>query len=198
MFTGIISDIGRIVDITDEEGRRLTVETRLPLAEIPIGSSVATSGICFTMVEKRDRWFTVEASGATLEVTTAGDWLIGDEVNLERSLRVGDEMGGHLVFGHVDAVGEIAALEPAGESHRLEVRIPESLAPLIAVKGSIAVDGMSLTVNEVSSGGFAVNIIPHTLRHTNLPRRGLGERVNVEIDMLARYVARQLAFRSGA
>jgi riboflavin synthase len=198
MFTGIISDIGRIAEIGEDEGRRLTVETRLPLAEIPVGSSIATSGICFTMVEKRDRWFTVEASGATLDVTTAGDWQKGDEVNLERSLRVGDEMGGHLVFGHVDAVGEIAALEPAGESHRLEVRIPESLAPLIAIKGSIAVDGMSLTVNEVSSGSFVVNIIPHTLRHTNLGRRERGGRVNVEVDMLARYVARQLAFRARA
>jgi riboflavin synthase len=198
MFTGIISDIGRIADISGEEGRRLTIETRLPLAEIAIGSSIATSGICFTMVEKRDRWFTVEASGATLKVTTAGDWLVGEELNLERSLRVGDEMGGHLVFGHVDAVGEIQALEPAGESHRLEVRVPERLAPLIAVKGSIAVDGMSLTVNEVSASSFVANIIPHTLRHTNLGRRGPGERVNVEIDMLARYVARQLAFRAGA
>jgi riboflavin synthase len=139
----------------------------------------------------------VEASGATLKVTTAGDWLVGEELNLERSLRVGDEMGGHLVFGHVDAVGEIQALEPAGESHRLEVRIPERLAPLIAVKGSIAVDGMSLTVNEVSASSFVANIIPHTLRHTNLGRRGPGERVNVEVDMLARYVARQLAFRAG-
>jgi riboflavin synthase len=120
---------------------------------------------------------------------------VGEQVNLERSLRIGDEMGGHIVFGHVDAVGEITALEPAGESHRLEVRIPAQLAPLIAVKGSIAVDGMSLTVNVAGDERFAVNIIPITWRETNLPQRRPGDGVNVEVDMLARYVARQLAFR---
>lgn len=196
MFTGIISDVGRLVEIRGEEGRRLTVEARLPLAEIPLGSSIATSGICLTVVEKGEGWFVVEASGATLEVTSAGSWRVGDRLNLERSLRVGDEMGGHLVFGHVDAVGEITAFEPAGESHRLEVRIPRGLAPLVAVKGSIAVDGMSLTVNEAGLEGFTVNIIPHTFRHTNLAEREAGDPVNVEVDMLARYVARQLAFRA--
>jgi riboflavin synthase len=121
--------------------------------------------------------------------------MVGDTVNLERSLRIGDELGGHIVFGHVDAVGEILALEPAGESHRLEVRVPRSLAPLIAVKGSIAVDGISLTVNQVGVDRCAVNVIPHTWRVTNLREREPGDRVNVEVDMLARYVARQLAFR---
>jgi riboflavin synthase len=196
MFTGIITDVGRVLEVADGDGRRMTIGTRLPLADIPLGGSIATSGICFSAVDKGADWFTAEASGATLEVTTAGAWVVGDTVNLERSLRMGDELGGHIVFGHVDAVGEIVALEPAGESHRLEVRVPGSLAPLIAVKGSIAVDGISLTVNEANADRFAVNVIPHTWRVTNLPEREPGDRVNVEIDMLARYVARQLAFRS--
>ncbi|MGH6913148.1 MAG: riboflavin synthase [Geminicoccales bacterium] len=196
MFTGIISDIGRILEVAGEgDGRRIVVGTRLPLAEIPPGGSIATSGICFTIVEKGEDWFAFDASGATLSVTTAGSWTVGGSVNLERSLRIGDEMGGHLVFGHVDAVGEITALEPAGESHRLEVRIPEALAPLVAVKGSIAVDGISLTVNEARGDRFEVNIIPHSWAHTNLPERTAGDPVNIELDMLARYVARQLAFR---
>ena len=195
MFTGIITDVGRVLEVADGDGRRMTIATRLPLGEIPLGGSIATSGICFTAVDKGDDWFTVEASGATLEVTTAGGWAVGETVNLERSLRIGDEMGGHIVFGHVDAVGEIVALDPAGESHRLEVRVPGSLAPLIAVKGSIAVDGISLTVNEAGAERFAVNVIPHTWRVTDLSERTAGDRVNVEVDMLARYVARQLAFR---
>ena len=198
MFTGIITDVGRVVEIADGGGRRMTIGTRLPLAEIPLGSSIATSGICFSAVDKGADWFTVEASGATLEVTTAGAWVVGDTVNLERSLRIGDEMGGHIVFGHVDAVGEILALAPVGASHRLEVRVPASLAPLIAVKGSIAVDGISLTVNEAGADRFALNIIPHTWRATNLAERRVSDRVNVEVDMLARYVARQLAFRREA
>src|ERR671918_1837739 len=188
MFTGIITDVGRIVEIAEEDGRRMTIATRLPLAEIPVGGSIATSGICFTAIEKGDGWFAVQASGATLEVTTAGRWAKGDRVNLERSLRIGDELGGHIVFGHVDAVGEVLALEPVGESHRLEVRVPETLAPLVAVKGSIAVDGISLTVNEVGADRFVINIIPHTWRATNLAERKAGDRVNVEVDMLARYV----------
>jgi riboflavin synthase len=195
MFTGIITDVGRVLEIADGGGRRMTIGTRLPLAEVPLGSSIATSGICFSAVDKGEDWFTVEVSGATLEVTTAGAWVVGDAVNLERSLRIGDEMGGHIVFGHVDAVGEIVALEPAGASHRVEVRVPASLASLIAVKGSIAVDGISLTVNEAGAERFALNVIPHSWRATNLAERSVGDRVNIEVDMLARYVARQLAFR---
>src|SRR5690606_2264565 len=198
MFTGIITDIGRVLELADGGGRRLTIGTRLPLAEIPIGGSIATSGICFSAIDKGEDWFTVEASGATLEVTTAGTWVVGDTVNLERSLRIGDELGGHIVFGHVDAVGEILALDPVGESHRLEVHVPAALAPLIAVKGSIVLDGISLTVNEAGADRFAVNVIPHTWRATNLCERKAGDRVNVEVDMLARYVARQLAFRREA
>jgi riboflavin synthase len=198
MFTGIITDVGRVLEIAGGKDRRLKIGTKLPLAEIPLGGSIATSGICFTAVDKGDDWFALDVSGATLEVTTAGAWGVGDTVNLERSLRIGDEMGGHIVFGHVDAVGEIVALEPVGDSHRLGIRVPASLAPLIAVKGSIAVDGISLTVNEVGADRFGCNIIPHTWQATNLPERKVGDRVNVEADMLARYVARQLAFRAEA
>ena len=196
MFTGIITDVGRILEITEDDGRRMIIESRLPLAEIPLGGSIATSGICFTAVDKGRDWFTVQASGATLEVTTAGRWAKGDLVNLERSLRIGDELGGHIVFGHVDAVGEILALDPVGESHRLEVRVPAALAPMIAVKGSVAVDGISLTVNETGADRFAINVIPHSWSLTNLSTRAVGDGVNVEVDMLARYVARQLAFRA--
>ena len=198
MFTGIITDVGRVVAVAPDaggDGRRMTIETRLPLAEIPPGGSIATSGICFTAVDKGTDWFSVDASGATLEVTTAGSWREGDAVNLERSLRIGDELGGHIVFGHVDAVGRVEDLSPAGDSHRLQIAVPRSLAPLIAVKGSIAVDGISLTVNEVTDAGFVCNIIPHSWRHTNLAERAQGDPVNLEVDMLARYVARQLAFR---
>ena len=197
MFTGIITDIGRVIAVDDVEGRRLTVRTRLPMAEIPLGSSIATAGICLSVVEKGGDWFMVQASGETLRRTTLGDWREGDGVNLERSLRIGDEMGGHIVFGHVDDVGEILALDRVGESHRLEVRLSEALAPLVAVKGSIAVDGISLTVNEAHRERFVANIIPHTWRHTTLAERRPGDRVNLEVDMLARYVARQLAFMPG-
>ncbi|MEM7043287.1 MAG: riboflavin synthase [Pseudomonadota bacterium] len=195
MFTGIITDVGRIASIDDRNGREMTIETTLPLADVAIGGSIATSGICFTAVEKDDNWFSVVASGATLEVTTAGRWKVGDRVNLERSLRIGDELGGHIVFGHVDAVGTVRALDAVAESHRLEIGVPTDLAPLIAVKGSITVDGISLTVNEAGHDRFAVNIIPHTFAETNLSNRQPGDPVNIEIDMLARYVARQMAFR---
>ncbi len=131
-------------------------------------------------------------------MTTVGRWRAGERVNLERSLRIGDELGGHIVFGHVDVVGTILSLAPVGGSHRLEVQVPQGLAPLIAVKGSIAVDGISLTVNEASASSFVCNVIPHSWQHTNLSERREGDPVNVEVDMLARYVARQLAFRAGA
>lgn len=196
MFTGIITDVGRIKAIEDRNGREMTIETALPLEQIPVGSSIATSGICFTVVEKGDDWFSVTASGATLEVTTAGRWQFGDQVNLERSLRIGDELGGHIVFGHVDAVGLVTDLSTVAESHRFEVEVPAELTPLVAIKGSVTIDGISLTVNETEGRRFAVNIIPHTWAETNLPSRHVGDLVNVEIDMLARYVARQLAFRT--
>ena len=196
MFTGIITDVGRISAVDDVEGRRVRIATRLPMREIAIGASIATAGICLSVVDKGDDWFMVQASGETLRRTTLGDWREGDGVNLERSLRIGDELGGHIVFGHVDAVGEVLALEPVGDSHRLEIGVPATLAPLIAVKGSVAVDGISLTVNQAGADRFVVNIIPHSWTHTNLAARAVGDGVNVEVDMLARYVARQLAVRA--
>ncbi|MDX1542274.1 MAG: riboflavin synthase [Geminicoccaceae bacterium] len=197
MFTGIVTDIGRVLEIDEGDGRRLVIGVHeLPLGEIPTGGSIATSGICFTAVDKGSDWFALDASAATLDVTTAGRWRVGERVNLERSLRVGDEMGGHIVFGHVDAIGEITALDALGESHRLVVCLPVALLPLVAVKGSIAFVGISLTVNRVERDRVTVNVIPHSWARTNLADRRPGDPVNVEVDMLARYVARQLAFRA--
>jgi riboflavin synthase len=195
MFTGIVTDVGRILRVDREaDGRRIRIETRLPVGEIGVGGSIATSGVCFTVVEHGEGWFEVQGSGETLACTTMGDWAEGDGVNLERSLRMGDELGGHIVFGHVDCVGEIRVFARDGDRHRLEIGIPAFLAPMVAVKGSIAVDGISLTINEAKSDAFAVNIISHTLEKTTLAGRVPGDRVNIEVDMLARYVARQTAF----
>jgi riboflavin synthase len=159
---------------------------------------VAHSGICLTLVAKGKGAHTVQASPETLARTTLGSWRPGTQVNLERSLRLGDELGGHLVFGHVDAVGEIMSIGPAGDYRRVEIGLPPELAPLVAVKGSIAVDGISLTVNEAGRDRFAVTIIPHTWAHTTLGDRRPGDPVNLEADMLARYVARQRAFTAAA
>jgi riboflavin synthase len=194
LFTGIITHIGRVESVRDGALRDLVVACDLPLEEIALGASVAHSGVCLTVVEKEPGRFRVQASPETLARTTLGSWTEGTGINLERSLRLGDELGGHLVFGHADAVGTIAAFEPVGESWRLEISMPESLAPLVAVKGSIAVDGISLTVNEAELDRFACMIIPHTLEHTTLKDRRPGDPVNLEADMLARYVARRLAF----
>ena len=194
MFTGIVTDVGRVLRVEEQNGRRLTIETRLLLAEIAQGASIANNGICLTVVAKGDGWFQVEASGETLARTTLGAWKEGDPINLERSLRIGDELGGHIVFGHVDGVGEILELARVGESHRLVVSLPDGLALMVAVKGSIAIDGISMTVNEALRDRFAVNVIPYTWNHTGLGGKSKGERVNLEVDMLARYVARQTAF----
>lgn len=195
MFTGIVTHLGEIAAVRPlAGGRELVVRSALPLAEIPLGASVAHSGICLTLVAREGDRHTVQASAETLARTTLGRWREGHRVNLERSLRLGDELGGHLVFGHVDAVGEILAIEPDGAYRRVEIRVPPALAPLLAVKGSVAVDGISLTVNEAGAESFAVTIIPHTWEQTTLSDRRPGDPVNLEADMLARYVARQLAF----
>ena len=198
MFTGIITHLGRIVAVGDEPGgRRLEVAAGLDLDRLAIGASVAHSGICLTVTERTAEGYSVYASAETLSRTTMGGWQAGDEVNIEGSLRLGDELGGHLVFGHVDGVGRITGLEPVGESWRLEIELPEALRPLVAVKGSISVDGISLTVNEVTRTTMALMIIPHTWQATTLRHRRPGDEVNLEADMLARYVARQLAFKEG-
>jgi riboflavin synthase len=199
MFTGIITHIGRIAAVEDRAGgRTLLVETGLDHGTLALGASVAHSGVCLTVTEKQGRTHAVFASAETLARTTMGDWRTGDAVNIEASLRLGDELGGHLVFGHVDGIGRISALAPLGESWRLEIEVPLELRPLVAVKGSISVDGISLTVNEVGPTTMALMIIPHTWEATTLHERKLGDPVNLEADMLARYVARQLAFREGS
>lgn len=200
MFTGIVTHLGRVAATRDDAagGRDLVVAVDPPFLEgLDLGASVAHSGVCLTVVEKDADRFRVQASPETLARTKLGRWREGELVNLERSLRLGDELGGHLVFGHVDAVGTVAAVERAGESWRLEVGLPEALAPLLAVKGSVAVDGVSLTVNEAAHDRFACTLIPHTWDHTALRLLRPGDPVNLEADMLARYVARQLAAREG-
>jgi riboflavin synthase len=191
MFTGIVTDVGKVraVRLTQRD-LRLEIETGFDLAAIDIGASIAHAGCCLTVVEKGEGWFAVEASAETLASTTLGGWRIGDAVNLERPTRVGDELGGHIVAGHVDGVGEVVSVEPEGGSHRLKLRAPEPLHRYIAQKGSIAVDGVSLTVNEVEGQEFGVNIIPHTWEVTTLRRLKRGDKVNLEIDVLARYAAR--------
>lgn len=193
MFTGIVTDVGRIEAIDDTDGRVLTVRSRYDPASLELGASVCHNGVCLTVTEILPEGHVVQASGETLKVTTAGTWRVGDDVNLERSLRIGDELGGHIVFGHVDAVGRVASIEPVAESRRITIEAPESLHGLLAVKGSVAVDGVSLTINEVTPTGFVVNVIPHTWQHTRFRTLAAGAPVNLEADMLARYVARQLA-----
>ena len=195
MFTGIVTHAGEIAAAREiAGGREFVVASDLPLAEIALGASVSHSGVCLTVVATEGRTHTVQVSAETLARTTLASWREGQRLNLERSLRLGDELGGHLVFGHVDAVGEIVRIAPDGDCHRLEIAVPAVLAPMLAVKGSIAVDGISLTVNEAGHDRFAVTIIPHTWAHTTLAERQVGDPVNLEADMLARYVARQLAF----
>ena len=190
MFTGIITDLGRVRAVAKDSMTRLEIETRYPAESIAIGASIACSGICLSVVERGPGWFAVEASTETISKTTLGDWRVGTAVNLERPLKLGDELGGHLVLGHVDGVGRLADLRPEGGSVRLSFEAPRELARFIAPKGSVAIDGVSLTVNEVSAARFGVNIIPITLRETNMGALAVGDRVNLEIDLLARYVAR--------
>ena len=191
MFTGIVTDVGRVRAVLDtNRDRRFEIETRFDLETVEIGASIAHAGCCLTVVEKGEGWFAVEVSGETLSRTTLGDWAAGYPVNLERSARVGDELGGHIVSGHVDGGGEVVSVEAEGGSHRVRIRVPRPLHRYIAEKGSIAVEGVSLTVNEVEDDVFGVNLIPHTWDVTTLGRLQPGSRVNLEIDMLARYLAR--------
>jgi riboflavin synthase len=191
MFTGIVTDVGRVRAVRDtNRDRRFEIETAFDLATIDLGASVAHAGCCLTVVEKGDGWFAVEVSGETLAVTTLGDWSAGCRVNLERAARVGDELGGHIVSGHVDGVGEVQSIETEGGSHRVRIRVPRPLHRFIAPKGSITIEGVSLTVNEVEDDVFGVNLIPHTWDVTTLGDLKPGARVNLEIDMLARYLAR--------
>jgi riboflavin synthase len=191
MFTGIVTDVGRVRAVRDtNRDRRFEIDTAFDLSTIDLGASVAHAGCCLTVVEKGEGWFAVEVSGETLAVTTLGDWREGRRVNLERAARVGDELGGHIVSGHVDGVGEVLSVAEEGGSHRVRIRVPRPLHRFIAPKGSITVEGVSLTVNEVEDDVFGVNLIPHTWEVTTLGELKPGARVNLEIDMLARYLAR--------
>jgi len=191
MFTGIVTDVGRVRDVRDtNRDRRFEIETGFDVASLDMGASVSHAGVCLTIVDKGADWFAVEVSGETLSLTTLGDWTVGRRVNLERAARVGDELGGHIVSGHVDGVGEVVSVELEGGSHRVKIRAPRPLHRFIAPKGSITVEGVSLTVNEVEDDVFGVNLIPHTWDVTTLGELAAGVRVNLEIDMLARYLAR--------
>jgi riboflavin synthase len=191
MFTGIVTDVGRVRSVQQtERDRRYEIETAYDLTGVDIGASISHAGCCLTVVEKGDRWFAVEVSGETLDKTTLGRWQAGDPVNLERAARLGDELGGHIVSGHVDGVGEVVSVTPEGGSHRVSIRAPVPLHRFIATKGSITVEGVSLTVNEVEGDVFGVNLIPHTWEVTTLGQLKTGSKVNLEIDVLARYMAR--------
>ena len=192
MFTGIVTDLGPVRRITPGPVTRLEIETAYPVGEIAIGASVCCNGCCLSVVEKGPNWMAFEVSQETLSVTTLGQWQVGTRVNLERALKVGDELGGHLVSGHVDGVGKIVEQRPDGGSIRLTFEAPKPLMRFIASKGSIAIDGISLTVNEVTDSSFGVNIIPITQEVTNLGAARAGVAVNLEIDQVARYVARLL------
>jgi riboflavin synthase len=194
MFTGIITAVGQvreIIPLGNGQDMRLVIGTPWPdTAAIALGASIACSGPCLTAIALGADWFAVECSAETLACTTLGSWQVGSRVNLERSLRIGDELGGHLVLGHVDGVGEVLSVTPENGSLRYRFRAPDALARYVAAKGSVAIEGISLTVNEVSGAEFGVNIIPHTAAATTLGTMVAGTRVNLEIDLLARYVAR--------
>jgi riboflavin synthase len=195
MFTGIISDVGRIVAAEERGDLRLRIGCGYDMDTVALGASIACSGVCLTVVDKGDGWFEVDVSGETLARSAPGMWRREARLNLERALRLGDELGGHIVTGHVDGVGEVVAAEPAGDSVTVAIAAPEALAPSIAAKGSIAIDGASLTVNEVEGARFTVNIIPHTAAQTTLGALAPGRSVNIEIDILARYIGRMLEMR---
>ncbi len=193
MFTGIVTDVGQVRHIEKRGDTHIVIATNYDVAEVDIGASISCSGVCMTVVDKgasADRWFAVTASAETLSKTNMGQWKTGDRVNLERPMRVGDELGGHIVTGHIDGVAEVVLVVPEGESTRMTFQAPASLARFIATKGSVALDGVSLTVNEVEGSRFGVNIIPHTTKVTTFGKVKPGSKVNLEIDLLARYVAR--------
>ena len=190
MFTGIVTDIGTIRQLERRGDLRARIATGYDTAGIDIGASIACDGVCLTVVETREDWFDVEISAETLARTNLGAWEEGRAVNLERALKVGDELGGHIVSGHVDGTARITAMVPEGDSLRVTFEAPEALARFIAPKGSVALNGTSLTVNEVEGRSFGVNLIPHTREVTTWGRAREGDAVNLEIDTLARYVAR--------
>jgi riboflavin synthase len=192
LFTGIVTGIGKIERVAPAAGgsRRLTISTALDLARLALGASIAVSGVCLTVVRRRARGFEADLGPETLARTTLGNLTVGDRVHLERPLRMGDELGGHLVSGHVDGVGRIAGRRPEGDALTLRIAAPAAVSPFLARKGSVAVDGVSLTINEVADRVFSVTLIPHTLAVTCLGERQRADRVNIEADLIAKHVAR--------
>ncbi len=194
MFTGIVTDLGEVTSVEKRGDTRFSISTSYDIKSIAIGASIACTGCCLTVVEKTKGAFLVEASAETLSKTTLKNWKVGTRINLERAVRVGDELGGHIVSGHVDGLGEILSIKPDGDSKRFRFKVPNDIARFIAQKGSVTLDGTSLTVNEVEGNTFGVNIIPHTQAVTTWGHARVGDAVNIEIDMLARYVARLAEF----
>ena len=190
MFTGIITDVGRVSTLEQAGDMRARIETAYDTSGIDIGASIASDGVCLTVVALGDDWYDVDISAETVSKTNIGDWESGHRINLERALKVGDELGGHIVSGHVDGVAEIVDMQTEGDSTRVRFQAPPELARFIAPKGSVALNGTSLTVNEVEGDVFGVNLISHTKEVTNWGQAKVGDKVNLEIDTLARYVAR--------
>ena len=192
MFTGIITDMGKVKSITKTGDTRFEFETVYDMDTVDIGGSIACNGGCMTVIEKGPGWFAISASNESLTKTTMGSWVVGTPINFERAMKIGEELGGHIVSGHVDGLAEVESITPEGDSHRFVFRCQADLKKFIAPKGSVALNGVSLTVNEVDDDRFGINIIPHTLQATNFGHLKPGDRVNLEIDLLARYVARLL------
>jgi len=197
MFTGIITDIGTVTNVEKKQGGdlRLGIHTNFDLTQTDIGASIACSGCCLTVVKKQDDMFFVDVSAESLSKTNIGGWVEGAKINLEQALKMGDELGGHIVSGHVDDLAKLVKLEQEDGSHRLTFNVSKELASFIASKGSVTLDGISLTVNEVDGTQFGVNVIPHTWDNTTLGQVNVGDTVHLEIDMLARYVQRALAYK---
>jgi len=202
MFTGIITDIGTVRSAEQRGDLRLTIDSAYDLATVDLGASIACSGVCLTVVDKGADWFAVDVSHETVSHTAAARWVAGARLNLERALRIGDELGGHLVTGHVDGVGNVIGTCPDGASTRIDIEVTRALGRFIATKGSVTLDGVSLTVNEVqdteATTRFAINLIPHSAHHTTLGSVAAGQSLNVEIDVLARYLKRLEESRASA
>ena len=192
MFTGIITDIGELISLDKQGDWQLRIKTHWNTKDIDIGASIACSGICLTVLDRKGDYFDVSASMETVSITTLQTWQLGKKINLERALRVGDELGGHIVSGHVDGIITLSAIKPDNDSYRLKFLINDKFKGLIASKGSVCIDGISLTVNSVTDSTFDVNIISHTWNETTIGNYVVGDVANLEIDMLARYVARLL------
>jgi riboflavin synthase len=201
MFTGIVTDVGTVRSAEQRGDLRLVISTGYDMDSVDLGASIACSGACLTVVDKGEDWFAVDVSAETVSKTAADHWNEGARLNLERSLRLGDEIGGHILTGHVDAVATVVGVSPEGDSKRVEISVPRGLGPMIAAKGSVSLDGVSMTVNDVRDADeattrFSVNVIPHTAQHTTLGELDRGRQLNVEVDVLARYIDRMLAARS--